>query len=401
MADIFLSYSSKDVDRIEPFVKLLERENWSVWWDYEIPVGEEFPETIEEEIKKAGCVVVLWSEHSIKSRWVRIETNEASKRDILVPALIDNVAIPFQYSLLNTAKLYDWDKKSLSHPEIKKFLRSIKNKIEPPASSASPAIIKTPQTVEPASNELFGFFADRGFDSSSKKTLIILFAVLGVIITLSLSIILYKSLYPDERAVVNTSSTPISKPPVSNNPTSTTEKSNNSSPETTPDTNSVTSTTATPFDLTDEPVNSNLKATPVIRRDIREIIISETETQYSGAKLAEWLNSQERIKASYHIIIDHDGVPYFMTDLNSIANHTPQHNNNSIGIGLSHLKGESYSEAQLNGLIGQLANLAYKYKIRPENIKSKQEINPERYPRDITTHINFIREKVAEKLKQF
>jgi hypothetical protein len=42
MADIFLSYSSKDKDRVRPLVLALEREGWSVWWDRKTPAGETF-----------------------------------------------------------------------------------------------------------------------------------------------------------------------------------------------------------------------------------------------------------------------------------------------------------------------------------------------------------------------
>ncbi len=42
MADIFLSYSSKDKDRVRPLVLALEREGWSVWWDRKTLAGESF-----------------------------------------------------------------------------------------------------------------------------------------------------------------------------------------------------------------------------------------------------------------------------------------------------------------------------------------------------------------------
>lgn len=31
--DIFLSYSSKDTNRVKPIVALLEAQGWQVWWD--------------------------------------------------------------------------------------------------------------------------------------------------------------------------------------------------------------------------------------------------------------------------------------------------------------------------------------------------------------------------------
>jgi hypothetical protein len=39
MADIFVSYSSKDRDRAKGVAMTLEQQGWSVWWDLQIPVG--------------------------------------------------------------------------------------------------------------------------------------------------------------------------------------------------------------------------------------------------------------------------------------------------------------------------------------------------------------------------
>jgi len=34
--DIFISYSSEDLERIQPIIQVLERRGWSVWWDEDI-----------------------------------------------------------------------------------------------------------------------------------------------------------------------------------------------------------------------------------------------------------------------------------------------------------------------------------------------------------------------------
>ncbi len=65
MSDIFISYASQDRSRVEPLAKALEEQGWSVWWDRTIPPGKTFDEVIEEAIKAARCVVVLWSKISI------------------------------------------------------------------------------------------------------------------------------------------------------------------------------------------------------------------------------------------------------------------------------------------------------------------------------------------------
>lgn len=132
MADIFLSYTNRDVDRIKLLVDIFERQGWSVWWDYKIRIGKAFEQVIEEEIAKAKCIMVLWSNESVKSDWVKSEADEGKRRQILAPVLIDNIAIPMGFRRIETAKLYDW-KGDLDHPELKLLLHAVAEIIgEPP-----------------------------------------------------------------------------------------------------------------------------------------------------------------------------------------------------------------------------------------------------------------------------
>lgn len=124
MADIFLSYASRDVGRIERLVEILEQQGWSVWWDLKIRIGKSFDQVIEEEITKAKCIVVLWSAESVKSDWVRGEADEGRRRRVLAPVLLDNVVIPLAFRHLEAARLYDW-KGQIEHPELQLLLHAI------------------------------------------------------------------------------------------------------------------------------------------------------------------------------------------------------------------------------------------------------------------------------------
>ncbi len=108
MADIFLSYASDDRERIAPLVAALERQGWSVWWDRSIPPGRNFDEVLEEEIDAARSVVVVWTEASIDSQWVRSEALEGMERKILVPVRLDDVRVPFAFRRVQTADLLGW-----------------------------------------------------------------------------------------------------------------------------------------------------------------------------------------------------------------------------------------------------------------------------------------------------
>lgn len=108
MADIFVSYASEDRDRILPLVEEFERQGWSVWWDPALHAGPRFDDAIEKALDAARCVVVVWSAHSVRSDWVRTEASEGLSRGILVPAVIDAVALPLAFRQNQTAQLLGW-----------------------------------------------------------------------------------------------------------------------------------------------------------------------------------------------------------------------------------------------------------------------------------------------------
>ena len=74
--DIFISYAREDRSRVKPLAQLLQAEGWSVWWDPEIPVGLSFDDVIDKALDAARCVIVVWTETSRGSRWVKTEAEE-------------------------------------------------------------------------------------------------------------------------------------------------------------------------------------------------------------------------------------------------------------------------------------------------------------------------------------
>jgi TIR domain len=111
MSDIFVSYASEDRPRGEEFARALEGQGWTVFWDRTIPIGKTWRETIGRELSEARCVIVLWSKTSIDSSWVQEEADDARRRGVLVPVLIDKVVPPIGFRSVQAADLADWDKK--------------------------------------------------------------------------------------------------------------------------------------------------------------------------------------------------------------------------------------------------------------------------------------------------
>lgn len=106
--DIFLSYARADRAVAHLFADSFAQEGFQVWWDASLHSGETFDEVIEQNLRDAKAVVVLWSPRSVASRWVRAEANLADRRNKLAPAIIEPCDRPIIFELTHTAELSGW-----------------------------------------------------------------------------------------------------------------------------------------------------------------------------------------------------------------------------------------------------------------------------------------------------
>ena len=105
MATVFLSYDHDDVERAAPIASALEKAGHSVWWDRHIHGGAQYNDEIEAAVEAANAVVVLWSERSVRSTWVRDEAAEGRDQNKLVPVLLDAVKPPMGFRQFQTIDL--------------------------------------------------------------------------------------------------------------------------------------------------------------------------------------------------------------------------------------------------------------------------------------------------------
>ncbi len=126
MADIFISYSRKDVERVRPLVIRLEAEGWSVFWDRNIPPGKGWREVLESELAPAGCLLAVWSNDSIGSRWVIEEADMGADKNILLTARLDPVQPPIGFRTNQACDLADWDGRH-DTPGLKSLMAEIAN----------------------------------------------------------------------------------------------------------------------------------------------------------------------------------------------------------------------------------------------------------------------------------
>lgn len=136
MADIFISYASKDRNKAEELAETLSTHGWSVWWDRKIPLGKSYDEVIEKALGESKCVIVLWSAVSVVSEWVRNEASEAKRRGILVPVFVERVDAPLAFRLLNGADLYEWQA-GTPNSEFDQLVERVTELLGKPQSSGS------------------------------------------------------------------------------------------------------------------------------------------------------------------------------------------------------------------------------------------------------------------------
>src|SRR5262249_9411446 len=111
-------------------VAALESKGWAVFWDTQIPPGREWADYIEEHIRACPVVVVLWSPHSVKSRWVRLEADHGVDRNppALIPILIAETAIPFAFRDVHAATFTSWSP-GAKGPEFDALVASIASRL--------------------------------------------------------------------------------------------------------------------------------------------------------------------------------------------------------------------------------------------------------------------------------
>jgi uncharacterized membrane protein YeaQ/YmgE (transglycosylase-associated protein family) len=143
MGDIFISYATEDRSRIGPLIDELRKRGWGVWWDRSVPVGGRWDRHIEAALASSSCVIVIWSEISVESDWVRSEADEGKRRGILVPILIDQVTIPLAFRWLQAANLAGW-RGEMPNPEFEEVANAVCRVLEKTdKSSASAGASKT------------------------------------------------------------------------------------------------------------------------------------------------------------------------------------------------------------------------------------------------------------------
>ena len=129
MARLFLSYGRDDSDAARELAEALGRAGHEVWWDQHIQGGSRFSRAIDQALKDAEAVIVLWSNHSVESAWVQDEAAEGRDSGRLVPVIIDSCKPPLGFRQFQSVDLSRWT--GGEGPELQSLLAAIETIVVP------------------------------------------------------------------------------------------------------------------------------------------------------------------------------------------------------------------------------------------------------------------------------
>jgi hypothetical protein len=153
VADVFLSYAREDAGRAQQVAQGLAAAGIEVFWDNEIPPGTTWADYIEAKLTQCKALIVLWSEHSTKSQWVREEARLGRDKGVLIPAMIDGSQAPFGFGEVQAANLADWNGDA-ENPNWRRFVEAVRQAMtrERTPQPAQPAMSAPPRASAPAAS---------------------------------------------------------------------------------------------------------------------------------------------------------------------------------------------------------------------------------------------------------
>lgn len=106
--DVFLSYAREDMQRAMQIAQHLREAGISVFHDISIRNGENWLDALDSKIKTVKLVLVLWSQFSVSSDWVREEASAGKGRQALLAVRLDSTRPPIGFRMIQTEDMSSW-----------------------------------------------------------------------------------------------------------------------------------------------------------------------------------------------------------------------------------------------------------------------------------------------------
>ena len=139
MPNVFVSYARSTEAQAVQVVDALAAAGMEVWRDDQLPAHRAYSEVIEERLRSADAVVVLWSAEAAKSQWVRAEADAAREAGALVQVSLDGSMPPMPFNQIQCAKLSGWngDRSAAEWRKVESSIEALTGLVSEPVKSAA------------------------------------------------------------------------------------------------------------------------------------------------------------------------------------------------------------------------------------------------------------------------
>ena len=134
MTEVFISYARTTEPRARQIAEALRALGHGVWRDDELPAHRDYSEVIEERLRAAKAVVVVWSAEAVRSQWVRAEADLAREAGTLVQLSLDGAPLPLPFNRIQCPDLRGWEG-DLADPGWRKVAASVAELLGRPATA--------------------------------------------------------------------------------------------------------------------------------------------------------------------------------------------------------------------------------------------------------------------------
>ena len=141
MPKVFVSYARSTETQAAQVTEALRAGGMEVWRDDQLPAHRAYSDVIEERLRSADAVVVLWSAEAAKSQWVRAEADAAREAGTLVQVTLDGTLPPMPFNQIQCANLAAWrgNRSATDWQKIESSIEALTGATATPRKSVVPA----------------------------------------------------------------------------------------------------------------------------------------------------------------------------------------------------------------------------------------------------------------------
>jgi adenylate cyclase len=149
MSEVFISYARSTEVEARRIAEALRASGYKVWRDDELPAHRSYGEVIEERLRSAEAVVVVWSAEAVRSEWVQSEADRARNDRKLVQLTLDSTPLPMPFDRIQCADLSDWrgEADHAGWRKVEASLADLTHRAAETETAAAPAVAPRRQAI--------------------------------------------------------------------------------------------------------------------------------------------------------------------------------------------------------------------------------------------------------------